>query len=54
MDKKMDDGSNSKSQGYVLVSAEEFVRFCQYQKSLKESASITTLVESGETCLVTY
>ncbi|KAH0674521.1 hypothetical protein KY284_025608 [Solanum tuberosum] len=37
----------------VLVSAKEFAKFSQYQKSLKESTSVNAFTESDKTCLIT-
>ncbi|KAH0639740.1 hypothetical protein KY285_036326 [Solanum tuberosum] len=37
----------------VLISAEEFAKFSQYQKILKESTSVDSFVESNKTCLIT-
>lgn len=36
----------------ILVSADEFAKFSQYRKSLKESTSVTTLAESRNTCII--
>ena len=35
----------------ILVSANEYAKFSQFQKSLKEPISVTTFAESRKTCL---
>ena len=44
--------SSSSSDKTVMVSADEFAKFSQYQESLKISTPVTALAETGKTCLI--
>ncbi|RVW70500.1 hypothetical protein CK203_056154 [Vitis vinifera] len=44
--------SSSSSDKTVMVLADGFAKFSQYQESLKISTSVTALVETGKTCLI--
>ncbi|RVX07978.1 hypothetical protein CK203_014828 [Vitis vinifera] len=43
---------SSYSDKTIMVSADEFAKFSQYQESLKISTPVTTLAEIGKTCLI--